>query len=146
MSENHKEAFTRYTLQIKGLKRIIEDTDAKKLWVYVVDHYDKLDNKGMKDKLDNFNTIVLDYLYKHISGFIYSEEAENKIHNITMLNYSVEQVSSECAVALKETILEELRRLPSYVSEQVIVKLLVHLKELNIGLRFSQKEERYIEQ
>lgn len=132
--------FSIYTIQIKGLKRIIETADAKQLWLYVVDHYDKLDNKGMKDKLDNFNTIVLDYLYKNISFRAYGDKAEHKIENINMLNYSVEMVNSECEVALKETILEELRRLPEYVSEQVIVKLLAYLNELNIGLRFSQRK------
>lgn len=132
--------FSIYTIQIKGLKRIIENADAKPLWLYVVDHYDKLDNKGMKDKLDNFNTTVIDYLYKNISFRAYGDKAEQKIENINMLNYSVEMVNSECEVALKETILEELRRLPEYVSEQVIVKLLAYLNELNIGLRFSQRK------
>lgn len=132
--------FSIYTIQIKGLKRIIENTDAKPLWVYVVDHYDKLDNKGMKDKLDNFNTTVLDYLYRDVSFRACSDEAGHKIKNINMLNYSVEMVNSDCEAALKETILEELRRLPEYVSEQVIVKLLVYLNELNIGLRFSQRK------
>lgn len=136
--------FSIYTIQIKGLKRIIENADAKQLWLYVVDHYDKLDNKGMKDKLDNFNTTVLDFLYEQLERVIFSKEALHKISNIANLNYSAEMVNSECAAALKETTLEELRRLPEYVSEQVIVVLLDHLQDLNIGLEFTQKEENLI--
>lgn len=133
--------FNIYTVNIKGLKKTVKDTDAKKLWLYVVDHYDKLDNKGMKDKLDNFNTTILDFLYERLELTLFSKEALHKLSNIANLNYSVEMVNNECAASLKETILEELRRLPEYVSEQVIVVLLAYLDELNIGLEFTQKEE-----
>lgn len=136
--------FNTYTVSIKGLKKTVEDTDTKKLWLYVVDHYDKLDNKGITDKLDNFNTTVLDFLYEQLERVIFSKEALHKISNIANLNYSAEMVNSECAAALKETTLEELRRLPEYVSEQVIVVLLDHLQDLNIGLKFTQKEENLV--
>ena len=132
--------FSIYTIQIKGLKRIIENADAKPLWLYVVDHYDKLDSKGMKDKAYKFNVIVLEYLCSHVSFLAYSDEAERKIDNINMLNYSVGMINSECDTVFEETILKELQRLPEYVSEQVIVKLLAYLNELNIGLRFSQRK------
>lgn len=133
--------FNIYTVNIKGLKKTVKDTDAKKLWLYVVDHYDKLDNKGMKDKLDNFNTTILDFLYERLELTLFSKEALHKLSNIANLNYSVEMVNNECATSLKETILEKLQRLPEYVSEQVIVVLLAYLDELNIGLEFTQKEE-----
>lgn len=138
------DTFNTYTVSIKGLKRSLENPDIKPLWLYVVDHYDKLDNKGMKDKLDNFNTTVLDFLYEQLERGIFSKEALHKIGNIARLNYSAEMVNSECTAALKETILAELKRLPEYVSEQVIVILLAYLQELNIGLKFTQKKNELV--
>lgn len=129
-----------YTLDIDGVDEKVTSTDIKKLWSYIIKHYDKLDLG--KNKLANFNGYVIKHLTFDIHTALYDKDTKHKIDNLGLLNNGEVKIdTSKYGVALQEVLFDELKDLPNYVSEQVIVRLVYYLEEDSLGLYFGRQQQ-----
>lgn len=128
-----------YTVEINGVDEKVLSTDTKKLWAYIIKHYDKLDLG--KSKLANFNGYVISHLTFDIHATYYDKDTKRRIDNLGLLNNSGVKIdTSKYGVALQEVLFDELKDLPSYVSEQVLARLIYYLEEDNLGLQFGSEQ------
>lgn len=128
-----------YTMSIKGLKKELTTVNVKEEWKYLIAHYDKLENYGIRDKLDNFNTIVLNYLCLKMNKKLLGNQYR-RIDNINTLSYATESVNKTTTKVITETVFDKLAELPSFVSDQVIESVLEYLGKLDIGLSYTCEE------
>lgn len=128
-----------YTMSIKGLKKELTTVNVKEEWKYLIAHYDKLENYGIRDKLDNFNTIVLNYLCLKMNKKLLGNQYR-RVDNINTLSYATESVNKTTTKVITETVFDKLAELPSFVSDQVIESVLEYLGKLDIGLSYTCEE------